>query len=60
VPQIELHFLAEQPAQQNLQFRKGVADLQHFRAKRLAARKSQQLRVRPAARLAVCLICMMS
>ncbi len=43
VTQIELDLLADEAAQQDLQLRQHVAELQHLRAQRLAAREGEQL-----------------
>ena len=47
VHDIELDRLANQPAQQHLQLRQDVVELQRLRAKRLAARKRQKLPHQP-------------
>ena len=43
VHDVELDRLADQPAQQHLQFRQHVVELQHLRPQRLAAREGEQL-----------------
>ena len=43
VPHVELDRLADEPAQQHVQIGEHVAELQHLRTQRLAARESQEL-----------------
>ena len=61
VPQFEIDFFADKPAHQHLQIGENVAELQNLRPQIVWRReKARSCRTRPAARLAFCLICMMS
>ena len=55
VNDIELDRLADQPAQQHLQFRQDVVELQRLRPQRLTARKGQQLPHQPRRAIGVLL-----